>query len=229
MQLGTLWNADGTARVTHEKRPVFFVGCSDIAQCFHMIAAALIDSENQPQVIRVLRVILMLLNIIKADRGESDSFSLDFGGSDNSDAIQAAFEGPGVEAENINCKVHVGRGANKAPINSRDGEERKAILSEIRADLNRLFNVTQYKGQSEHNPIAVLIQHLFVAKWKGKGQDDFAVLWERETTGARKGNTQLGFMNPGLPNHANGIERHNLDFKKKGEEKKSLFLKGRTA
>ena len=43
--------------------------------------------------------------------------------------------------------------------------------------------------------------------------------WERETTGARKGNTQLEFMNPGLPNHANGIERHNLDFKKEGEEK----------
>ena len=49
-------------------------------------------------------------------------------------------------------------------------------------------------------------------------------LWERETTGERKGNTQLSFMNPGLPNHANGIERNNLDFKEEGEGNNASFL-----
>ena len=217
MGLGAWWGLDGTAKVTREKRPVLFCGTVDINQAFHLIIAALIDSENREQVERVLKKLLHLLRIILEAKRSRPLLNPDYGCADNSDALQAAVEAVGAEV--VNCSVHSSRGTLKADINSQSGEDRKIIIKKIQADQARLAkSVTMYAGTTHTNPISLVMTGLFIQKWHANGQSAFAGNYEKEYTGHRKGNHSAAATEPGLPTHNNAGERFNRHFKDEGTQ-----------
>lgn len=110
-----------------------------LREVFHVAGAALVDSENKVQVQRFLEIIMHYSNaaisILKeaGDLNELENLeelvadkplTIDFGASDNSDAIQAAFEAVG--AEPVNCKVHIKRNMARQKLNG-GKEELKAV------------------------------------------------------------------------------------------------------
>ena len=114
-----------------------------LREVFHVAGAALVDSENKVQVQRFLEIIMHYSNaaisILKeaGDLNELENLeelvadkplTIDFGASDNSDAIQAAFEAVG--AEPANCKVHIKRHMARQKLNG-GKEELKAVRVEF--------------------------------------------------------------------------------------------------
>jgi hypothetical protein len=117
MDLGVFACVDGTARLTAEGLPLLFCGTIDIAQKFHMVGSALVDSENGPQVVNFLTVLLKFTNIALRVLNDGDfdltalgiegveSVEIKYGMSDNCDATQGSFEKLG--AQPCNCKCHI--------------------------------------------------------------------------------------------------------------------------
>jgi hypothetical protein len=212
LDLGTLIQQDATARVNWQRYPVVFIGVTDIAQSYHNVASALVNSENKHQLARLLQVVLKFANHIRERKG-AEPYVLEWGLGDNCDAFQFAVRSVG--GKNINCKVHESRNVKSAVLIVPTGQKRADIVKEIRDDLARMDNVTTYEGTSTCEPIGVKVQELFKDKWD-KTQTQFAGTYEKEYMGPIKGNHQAGFMNPGLPVHSNAVESFNLGFKEDG-------------
>ena len=145
-----------------------------LREVFHVAGAALVDSENKVQVQRFLEIIMHYSNaaisILKeaGDLNELENLeelvadkplTIDFGASDNSDAIQAAFEAVG--AEPVNCKVHIKRNMARQKVNG--GKEE---LKAVRDDFFLISCITMWDGIGNGAAIATVLQQLFIEKHK---------------------------------------------------------------
>jgi hypothetical protein len=216
LQLGEMVVMDCTGRVIRTQQPVGFLGVVDILQAGHLASGGIWSSENKVQADRHMKVTYRFANILRDEDGDPPlAFPL-WGVADNSDAFQSAIEG--MDAEAINCKVHVSRNAQQSPgIVQTEDKSRKEIVKEVRVDLARLATNTYYSGLSVKNgPIATTLTELFIEKWDRPGTSEYAATFKKEYTGTRKGNHQQAHTNPGLPVHNNAIERKNLEFKEEG-------------
>ena len=100
MNIGKLSSSDGTARVTNEKKPVLFTGVVDMNQSFHLVSAAVVNSENMPQIFRALKATHKCVDVVRTALGKPPVQAPTYGCADNSDAIQGAYEGIGTKPIN---------------------------------------------------------------------------------------------------------------------------------
>ena len=215
MNIGKLSSSDGTARVTNEKKPVLFTGVVDMNQSFHLVSAAVVNSENMPQIFRALKATHKCVDVVRTALGKPPVQAPTYGCADNSDAIQGAYEGIGTKP--INCRIHLHRGVGKAEICASDRENRKETVSAIKNNMHRADTAaTQSAGAVQPNPIAAKVIDLFVEKCEIEGQVAFAQNYRKEAMGERKGLHQNALMGPGLPAHTNSLERFNCGFKDDG-------------
>ena len=115
--LGLQIKIDGTARVSWQGFPVIFVGVSDVDQRYHHVASALVKSENNIHMLKVLTDTFKAANRAMAALGKEE-LTLDYGNSDNCDALQNAIIAMG--GKPVNCSVHMMMGTKKAPIEVED-------------------------------------------------------------------------------------------------------------
>ena len=74
-----------------------------------------------------------------------DAVAIDYGMSDNSDAIHGAFEDLGAQVGN--CKVHIARNIpRKSRLNIADGETHLEVAAELRRDFLNIAANTMYQG-----------------------------------------------------------------------------------
>lgn len=186
-------------------------------QSYHNVSSAIVDSENIPQVTRMLQVTISYAKMIEAAAGRPPLATIDFMAVDNSDALQAAATAVG--SQPVNCKVHIIRGVKdhqsllrvSAPARVKD------TVASIRRDIFSLSELTLFVGASRfERDITPVVFDLFIEKLQ-REQPDFAKVWAKEHTGDSKGCFIRAQLAPGIPNDTNTMESYNGQFKDEGD------------
>ena len=128
LELGLQVQMDGTARIMWQGFPLTFLGVVDVGQHYHNVASAVVKSESNEHMKKVIVDTFMYANIAMEILGK-EPLKPKFGNSDNCDAIQNAYLE--LDALPINCKVHMSRSTKTGNLEVPDPENmpRKCALS----------------------------------------------------------------------------------------------------